>query len=188
MKIMKTSKSILFLLIIFLLSSCNALTDLASKTFDIDAPAIDFSIGGPAAAPQQQIKSNTLTDYVWYQDSVEIKSKLETELAKNSLTIKNVKTLLITSSTINILNNITTNYNLGTITILINGVIIATGSGTNITPTSKSILFTYEKPYSIVEMLPKGKVQLKIVSDVPKPTIKFDMELLNKYSSKVSLL
>jgi hypothetical protein len=184
---MKTTKSFLFFSIIFLLSSCNALTDLASKIVDIDAPAINFSIGGPAA-PQQQIKSNALTDYVWYQDSVEIKSKLESELAKNNLTIKNVKTLLITSSTINIKTNITSNYNLGTITILINGVVIATSSGTNITPTSTSIVFTYANPYSLFEMLPKGKVQLKIVSDTPKPGIKIDMELLNKYSSKISLL
>lgn len=185
---MKTTRFFLFVSIIFLFSSCNALTDLASKTIDIDAPAINFSIGGPAAAPQQQIKGNALTDYIWYQDSVEIKSKLEAELAQNNLTIKNVKTLLITGSIINVKTNISGNFNLGNITILINGVIIATGSGANITPTTKSIIFTYVNPYSLFEMLPKGKVLLKIVSDAPKPSTKLDMELLNKYSTKISLL
>jgi hypothetical protein len=186
---MKTTKSFLFFSIIFLLSSCNALTDLASKIVDIDAPAITFSVGGTAATvPQQMIKGNALNGYVWYNDSVDIKKELTTELSKNNLTIKNVKTLFITSSTINIKTDITGTYDLGTITILINGVVIATGSGSNITPTSKSIVFTYDKPYSLFEMLPKGKVQLQIVSTASKPSIVFNMELLNKYSSKISLL
>ncbi len=166
-------------------TSCDAITDALSKEVEIEAPAIDFSVGGTTAAPQQKVSG--IAEVIWLDKTVDIKTKLEEELAKNSLTIDKVKTLLVTESNIELVSEITTTQNLGNIKLYINDVMIAQGVG-QISSLAKNIVLSYETPYSIFSSLGQGTVQLKITSDQPKPSVQLQMKLYNKYKSKISLL
>jgi len=180
---MKTFKFLSFVSMFLLLSSCDSLSDMTSKTVEVKAPAIDFSIGGLDSAPQQKVSA---TEVEWFNKQVDIKTPMQTELEKNSLSISNIKTLDIIASEIDLSTVITKAYDLGDIKIYVNDVVVAHGIGV-LSPTVSVIAFQYTSPFSIFTFLDAGTVQMKITSTAPKPDIKFDMKLLNTYSSKISL-
>ena len=189
---MKTIKKLSFAVVTFValsfsLSSCDAITEALSKEVEVEAPAIDFSIGGATAAPMQKVSANAAAEYVWLNKSVDIKTKLETELAKSNLTIDKVKGLKVTASRINILTAILANYNLGNIKIYIDDTLVATGTG-NISPTSAVINFTYTAPFDMFAKLGAGTVMVKVTSDAKAPSIILNMALINTYLGKVGLI
>jgi hypothetical protein len=175
-------------LVTFTFSSCDAITDALSKEVEIEAPAIDFSIGGATSAPMQKIGTGVNAEYVWLdKPAVDVKTKLTEELAKNDLTIDKVKTLLLTESTIDITTELNENLNLGNIKLYINDYLVAQGDG-NVTAVSSGIVFEFASPYDIFGSIETGSMHIKITSDQPKPTKQLAMKLLNKYKSKISLL
>ena len=182
---MKTIKLFSFVSMILLLSSCDALSDVTSKTIEVKAPAIEFSIEGIDAVPQQKVSG--VNEIVWLDKQVDIKSVVETELEKDKLTILNVKSMDIITSEIDLSTVITKSYDLGNIKLYINNIEVANGDG-HLSPTESVIKFTYTSPYSLYTFLNEGTVQLKITSTAAKPDIKFDMKLLNTYSIEISLL
>lgn len=187
---MKTIKQFTFtvvalLALSFSFTSCDALSEALSKEVEVEAPAIDFSVGGTAAAPQQKV--GAASEVVWLDREVDITSKLTEELAKSNLKIDNVKGLKVTASTIEVASLLTASYQLGNLKIYIDGNEIATAVG-DVSITNNLIQFTYTAPYDMFSKLGAGKVQIKITSDKAKPNVKFDMKLLNKYLGKVSLI
>lgn len=185
---MKTIKFLTFFSMILLLSSCNAIADLASKTIQVDAPAIDFSIlPAAASAPQQKVIAGVQTEAVWLDKQVDIATVITSKLSENGLKLSNVKTLDIIASKIHLITEITQTYNLGDIKIYVNNVVIAQSTASSVSPTQKDINLTYTQPYSLFDFLSAGTVQIKVTSTVATPNIKFDMQLLNTYSTKISL-
>lgn len=187
---MKSIKNYTFSLVtlvtlLFTFSSCDALTEALSKEVEIEAPAINFSVGGATQAPQQKV--GAATEVVWLDQQIDIKTKLEEELEKNSLTIDKVKTLLVTKSSIALVVPASGNFDFGNIKIYIDNVAVASGYFA-VTTANSGILLDYTEPYSIFGSLGKGAVQLKITSDKAKPALKYDMKLINTYVSKISLL
>ena len=66
---MKTIKKLSFAVVTFValsfsLSSCDAITEALSKEVEVEAPAIDFSIGGGVTAPMQKVSANAAAEYV----------------------------------------------------------------------------------------------------------------------------
>ena len=191
---MKTIKNLFFSMATLValsvsFTSCDAITDALSKEVEVEAPAIDFSIG---VAPQSGVSSrqgvNSVNDeYTWYNDSVDISKKLQEELEKSSLTLDNVKGLKITASNIEISTILTTYPALGNLELYIDNVKIATAVS-NITLTNKIISFTFVSPYDIFSKLGAGKVLVKIKSDVKKPSTLLQMKLYNTFLGKVSLI
>ena len=185
---MKTIKFFSFVSIILLLSSCDVLSDFASKTLEIVAPAIDFSIGGTsAAAPQQKVNSEAQTELVLLDKQVDIATVITNKLTENGLKLSNIKTLNMIASKILLKTTITKSYDLGDIKIYVNNVVVAQSIGSTLSPTISEINFTYTQPYSLFTFLSTGTVQIKVTSTASKPDIKFDMQLLNTYSTKISL-
>ncbi|MFZ4581779.1 MAG: hypothetical protein ACOYM7_03925 [Paludibacter sp.] len=189
---MKTIKKLSFAVVTFValsfsLSSCDAITDALSKEVEVEAPAIDFSIGGAATAPMQKVGANAAAEYVWLNKSVDIKTKLEAELAKNNLTIDKVKGLKVTASKITVLSLLSTSYDLGNIKIYIDETLVATGTG-NVSATNAVINFTYTAPYDIFAKLGAGSVMIKVTSDKMSPAIILNMALINTYLGKVGLI
>ena len=190
---MKTIKSLFFSMATLValsvsFTSCDAITDALSKEVEIEAPAIDFSIGGATAAPMQKIGTGANVEHVWLdKPAVDVKTKLTEELAKNNLTIDKVKTLLLTESYIDITTELNENLNLGNIKLYINDFLVAEGDG-NVTAISTGIVFQFDTPYDIFGSIETGSMHIKITSDQPKPTKQLAMKLLNKYKSKISLL
>ena len=155
------------------------------KEIEIEAPAIEFSVGGSSSAVTSQKVS--AVEYVWLDKEVDIKSKLQEELAKNNLTLDKVKTLFVKNSDIQLMSAITGTQNLGNVKLYIDDVKVAQGLGV-VSPISTQIVLNYDSPYSIFYSLGKGSVRIKISSDMPRPTIKLDMKLKSTYLSKISLL
>lgn len=185
---MKTIKFLSFFSLILLLSSCNALADLASKTIEVVAPAINFSIGGPAAAPQQKVAGATSPEVIWLDNKqVDITTSITDKLSETGLKLSNVKSLDITASKIHLTTPITQTYILGDIKIYVNNVVIAQSTGASLSPTQSDINFTYTQPYSLFNFLSAGTVLIKITSTAAKPNIILNMQLLNTYSTKISL-
>jgi len=189
---MKTIKKLSFAVVTFValsfsLSSCDAITEALSKEVEVEAPAIDFSIGGGVTAPMQKVSANAAAEYVWLNTSVDIKSKLETELAKSNLTIDKVKGLKVTASRINILTLLTSSHDLGNIKIYIDNTLVATGTG-NVSPTNAVINFTYTAPFDMFAKLGAGTVMVKVTSDKASPVIRLNMALINMYLGKVGLI
>jgi hypothetical protein len=170
-----------------LLSSCNTLTEIASKTVEVKAPAINFSIGGSASAPQQKVIAGVLTEVVWLDQSIDIKTVLTDKLTEIGFALPNLKKLTIIASEIDLKTTITKTYNLGDVKIYVNNVAIAHASGV-LSPTNNTINLTYDAPYSLYEFINLGTVQLKITSTAAVPDIKLDLSLLNTYSANISLL
>lgn len=163
------------------------LTDALSKEVEIEAPAINFSVGETPTVNALQQKVGAATEVVWLDQQIDIKTRLEEELEKSSLTMDKVKTLLVTKSTISLAVPATGNYDFGNIKIYIDNVQVASGMF-GVTPTISGVVLDYTEPYSIFASLGKGSVQLKITSDKAKPTVKYDMKLINTYVSKIGLL
>ena len=188
---MKTIKKLSFAVVTFValsfsLSSCDALTDLASKEVEVEAPAIEFSIGGTTLAPMQKV--NGATEVIWLDKEVDISTKLNEELAKQGLKPANVKSFMVTKSNIVLATPLVTgSYDFGNIKVYIDGKLAASGQFVA-TPFASGVNLTYTEPFSIFEKFGAGKVQLKITSDKAKPTVKYDMKLVNTYLSKISLL
>jgi len=184
---MKTIKNLFFSMatLVALSVSFTSCTDALSKEVEVKAPAIDFSIGGEASAPMQKV--GAATEVVWLDEEVDISAKLSEELEKSNLTLDNVKGLKITGSMIQIQTVISTAMNFGNIKLYIDGVQVATALA-SISVGSTEIDFVFASPYDIFGKLGAGKVQVKITSDQPKPSIKLDMKLFNTYLGKVSLI
>lgn len=159
-------------------------TEPLSTEIEIEAPAIEFSVGGPSSAVNSQ-KVSTL-EYVWLDKTVDIKSKLQEELAKNNLTLDKVKDLFVKNSAIELMSAVTGTLYLGNVRLYLDGVRVAQGLGV-VSAISKNIVLYFNSPYSIFYSLGKGSVRMMISSDMPKPTIKLDMKLKNTYLSRISL-
>lgn len=187
---MKTIKNFTFALVTLVtfslsFTSCDALSEALSKEVEMEAPAIDFSIGGAAVtAPQQKVSA---AEVVWLDRSIDVKTRINEELTKNKLKLDNVKKLELISSVIKLSSSINKDYNLGNIKLYINGNLIATGIG-SITSIASNIILQYNTPYSILNLLEEGNMQVKITSDQPKPDIKLDMKLVNTYLGNFSLI
>ena len=185
---MKTIKNLFFSMATLValsvsFTSCDALADAASQEVEVEAAPINFSIGGLTAAPMQKV--NGAAEVIWLDKEVDISTKLNEALAEKKFTQKNVRTLYVTGSELKLITGITQTFNLGNLKIYIDNVVIATANGL-VSPTKALILFSYPTPYDIFGKLGAGKVQLKITSDEPKPSVKFDFELYNTYKSKIS--
>lgn len=181
---MKTIKLLSFFAFIFLLTSCDALSDLTQKTVEISAPAIDFSIGGALPAPQQKVKAGAAAEIIWYNESVDFGTTLTAKLNELGLKTSNIKAFGISASVLKLNTIITKNYDLGNITIYINDKLVATGSGF-LTPTTNEIIFNFSQPYSLLDLVDLGTAQLKITSTAAKPDIQFDFSMLNKYTATI---
>jgi|GEM_PF-4446691 len=191
---MKTIKKITLsfvalVLVTFTFSSCDALSDALSKEVEVEAPAIEFSVGGEvaASAPMQKVGA-AVVDTVWYDKEVDISTKLNEELAKQGLKPANVKQLMVTKSKLALAIPLTSGSNdFGTVRIYIDGKLAASGLFF-VTPSVSLVDLKYPEPFSIFEKFGAGKVQLKITSNKGKPSVKYDMKLVNTYLSKIALL
>jgi len=190
---MKTIKNFTFALVTLVtfslsFTSCDALSEALSKEVEMEAPAIDFTLEPPVAppvtAPQQKVSA---AEVVWLNRSIDVKTRINEELTKNKLKLDNVKKLELISSVIKLSSSINKDYNLGNIKLYINGNLIASGIG-SITTTASNIILQYNTPYSILNLLEEGNMQVKITSDQPKPDIKLDMKLVNTYLGNFSLI
>ncbi len=189
---MKTIKKFTFAMLTlvafsFTFTSCDAISDALSKEVDMDAPTIDFSIGGEAAVNAPQQKVSGATEVIWLEKSVDLKTRIQEELDKSSLKTDNVKKLELIASIIKVSSTINKNYDLGNIKLYVNDELIANGIG-SIASTATQFVLTYNSPYSVLSFLNTGTYKIKITSDKPKPTEKLDMQLLNTYKGKFSLL
>ena len=195
---MKTIKKLSFAVATFValsfsLSSCDALTDLASKEVEVEAPAIDFNIGGSVAAPMQKVKlanGETKEMYIWLDRTVNIKSEIETELAKNNLTIDKVKTLIATKSKLDFIDEVSSTLDLGTVDLYIDDKLVGYTDPMmlHIAKEYQSYGLTYPIPFDIFGTIAKGSMKVKLVSDKPAPAKALRVKLLNTYKSKISLL
>jgi hypothetical protein len=199
---MKTIKNLFFSMATMValsvsFTSCDAITDALSKEVEVEAPAIEFNIGGATAAPMQKVKlanGETKLEYVWLDRTVNIKSELETELAKNNLTIDKVKTLIATKSKLDFVNEITSELQLGTVHLYIDDDLVAytdpiiLKAFNSSAQLYQSFGMTYDIPFDIFGTIAKGSMKVKITSDKPAPSKLLQVKLLNTYKSKISLL
>lgn len=192
---MKTIKNLFFSMATLValsvsFTSCDALSDLTSKEVEVEAPAIEFSIGGtttPGGSPQQKVGA-AAADTVWYDKEVDISTKLNEELAKQGLKPANVKQFMVTKSHLALGTTlITGSIDFGVVNIFIDGKHVCYGQFL-VVPGNTGVSLTYKEPFSIFEKFGAGKVQLKITSNRAKPTVKYDMKLVNTYLTKIALL
>ncbi len=189
---MKTIKKLSFAIVTFValsfsLSSCDAISDLTSKEVEVEAPAIEFSIGDAIGAPMQKIGAAEV-DTVWYNKEVDISTKLNEELKKQGLESKNLKSFMVTKSQLSLATSLVTgSRDFGRVNIFIDGAHVCSGYFLA-TPLASGVSLTYTKPFSIFEKFGAGKVQLKITSNKAKPTVKYDMKLVNTYLTRIALL
>jgi hypothetical protein len=189
---MKTIKKLSFAVVTFValsfsLSSCDAIADLASKEVEVVADPISFSVGGLTGAPMQKVGAAAVDTSLWLDKTVDISTPLNAELKKNGMTSKNVRNLYVIGSHLKLITGVTQSFSLGNLKIYIDGALVATAFGA-VSPSSALIRFLYPKPYDLFAKFGAGSVKLKISSDQPKPSVKFDFEMYNTYKSKISAI
>jgi len=174
-------------------TSCDALNDATTKEVEVEAPAITFSIGGPEAAmAAQKVSANGKVEVVWLDTLINLKSELETELAKEGLTVAQVKTLLVTSSQFDLFTETWgykfSSFNLGSPILYIDGIEVGRTDPWLMDENIKLIKVTYTAPFDIFNKLSSGKMQVKIVSDKPVPSERVKLNLINAYKASIGLL
>jgi len=193
---MKTTKKLFFAMAAFValsvsFTSCDAIKDATTKEVEVKAPAIEFNIGGTAAAAPQKVSAEGILEYVWLDSLINLKSELETELGNQGLTVAQVQTLLVTSSEMTVVSSFMGKkypaYDLGSATLYIDGKKVAT-SAPWVWMGVEGADLTYTAPTNIFELLAAGKMRVKIVSDKPAPSEQLILQLKNTYKGKISLL
>lgn len=96
---MKTIKAISFLIgIVLILSSCDSIIEKTSKTVEGEAPAIEFTTIGSAAAPgvgMQAIKSGINAEYTLYEKEQNL-DYIYDKLEDNGLSINKLREFSVT--------------------------------------------------------------------------------------------
>lgn len=198
---MKTIKKLSFAVVTFValsfsLSSCDMLSEALSKEVEATADPIPFTVaGGLSGSAAQRINSEGKTVNIWLNKEIDITTKLKAKLVEVGLTEDKLKSMTLRSAEITILTSGIDARNLGNLVIFIDNnpighadIIVDSNDANKPQARTTATIYFCIHERDLSQYLSKGKIQLRIESDAPRPSVNVDMNLINTYVTKVSLL